>query len=193
DDGVKMEAVKFTSTLTSRKGNWTGESRSYQNSYTTPVVVGQVMSTNDPKWSAFWSMGASHLSPVSASALNLGKHVAEDPDGTRANETIGYIVIESGSGSINGVAYEAGLGADTVRGPGNSATPYSYSLSGGLSSASAAAVSISGMDGNNGAWGVLAGNPAFSPNSLGMYALECQTVDGERGHTTTQMSYIVFE
>ena len=109
------------------------------------------------------------------------------------DETIGYIVIESGSGSIDGVAYEAALGADTVQGLDDSASPYTYSLSGGLSSVSAAAVSISAMDGNNGAWGVLAGNPALTTTSIGMYALEDQVKDSERTHTTAQMSYIVFE
>lgn len=193
DDGVKMEAAKFTSTLTGRKGNWFGNARSYQNNYSNPVVVGQVMSHNDVDWSAFWSFGPSFLDPANASNLSLGKHVAEDSDTTRADEIIGYIVIESGNGSIEGIAYEAGLGADTVQGAGNSATPYLYSLSGSLSSAGGAAVSISAMDGNNGAWGVLAGNPAFTTSSLGLYALEDQENDSERTHTTTQMSYIVFE
>lgn len=192
-DGVKMEAVKVTSSLTSRRGNWLGEAQSYQNSYTNPVLVGQVMSTNDPDWSAFWSFGLSRFDPASASSLNVGKHVAEDSDSTRSDEVIGYIVVEQGNGTINGVAYEAGVGADTVRGTGDSAVPYSYSLSGSLSSAGSAAVSISGMDGNNGAWGVLAGNPAISPSSISMYALECQMLDDERFHTDAQMSYIVFE
>ena len=48
----------------------------------------------------------------------MGKMVAEDPDKTRADETVGYIVIESGSGSMNGINYTAGLGSDTVRGSG---------------------------------------------------------------------------
>ena len=193
EHGVKMEAVKFTSTLTSRKGSWNGELRSYQNSYSTPVVVGQIMSANDPGWSAFWSMGATRFDPADGSNLSVGKHVAEDADTNRADETIGYIVIESGSGSIDGVGYRAGVGADTVKGPSNSSTPYSYTLAGGLSSASAAAVSIAGMDGNNGAWGVLAGNPAFTTTSIGLYAIECQESDSERTHTDTQMSYIVFD
>ena len=157
------------------------------------MVVGQVMSANDPDWSVFWSMGATRFDPADAANLGVGKHVAEDPDKTRADETIGYIVIEQGSGSINGVAYEAALGADTVLGPANSVTPYTYSLSGGLSSASAAAVSVSAMDGNNGGWGVLAGSPALTPSSIGLYLIECQMADSERWHTDTQMSYLIFE
>ncbi|MGB1128597.1 MAG: PASTA domain-containing protein, partial [Haloferula sp.] len=192
-DGVTMEAVKYTSTVTAENNNWVADSRSYQNSYTSPVVVGQVMSANDPNWSTFWSMGSSRTQPVDSSNLNVGKHVAEDPNAVRADETIGYIVVESGSGAVNGVAYEAALGADTVRGFGNSSTPYTYPLSGGLTTASAAAVSVSGMDGNNGAWAVLSGNPAMTATSLGLHACEDQVGDSEQSHTTTQIAYIVFE
>jgi hypothetical protein len=192
-DGVQMEAVKYTSTVTGNKSNWSAEARSFQNSYTTPVVVGQVMSTNDANWSVFWSMGSSRTNPVDAANLNVGKHVGEDPTTVRADETVGYIVIESGSGSINGVAYEAGLGSDTVRSFGNSATPYSYSLTGGLSSASAAALSISGMDGADGAWAVLSGATPLSGASVQMHVLEDQMNDTDNAHTTTQVGYLIFE
>ena len=192
-DGVTMEAVKFTSTVTADKTSWVAEAQTYQNSYTAPVVVGQVMSANDSNWSVFWSMGSSRTNPANASNLNVGKHVGEDSNTTRANETIGYIVIESGSGSINGVAYEAALGADTVRGFDNSSSPYTYTLSGGLSTVSAAAASIAGMDGGNGAWAVLSGSPALTTSSIGLHALEDQIGDAELTHTTTQVGYIIFE
>ncbi|NWK54946.1 cadherin domain-containing protein [Verrucomicrobiaceae bacterium N1E253] len=192
-DGVTMEAVKYTSTVTSENNSWVGEAQTYQNSYTSPVVVGQVMSANDANWSVFWSMGSSRTAPADASTLNVGKHVGEDPNTTRANETIAYIVIESGSGTINGVAYEAALGADSVRGFGNSSSPYTYNLSGGLSTVSAAAASISGMDGGNGAWAVLSGSPSLTTTSIGLHALEDQLNDAEQSHTTTQVGYVVFE
>lgn len=194
-DGVTMEAVKYTSTVTAENNSWVGEAQTYQNSYTNPVVVGQVMSANDANWSVFWSMGSSRTAPVNASNLNVGKHVGENPNATRANETIGYIVIESGSGTINGVAYEAALGSDTVRGFGNSTNPYTYTytLSGGLNTVSAAAASISGMDGGNGAWAVLSGAPALTTTSIGLHALEDQMNDAELSHTTTQVAYIIFE
>ena len=59
------------------------------------------------------------VSPPSSAALYVGKHVGEDPNVSRADETIGYMVVESGSGTISGVAYEAGVGADIVEGVGN--------------------------------------------------------------------------
>ncbi|MDE0731246.1 MAG: hypothetical protein OSB36_10005, partial [Longimicrobiales bacterium] len=192
-DGVTMEAVKYTSTVTARKGRWAAESRSFQNSYINPIVVGQVMSTNDSNWSVFWSMGNARRNPVNATNLNVGKHIGEDPNTSRADETVGYIVIESGSGSISGIAYEAGIGADNVRGIGNSRNPYSYSLSGSLPSASAAAVSIGGMDGGDGGWAVLGGSPAFSPTSIRTWINEDVLKDSERSHTTEQVGYLIFE
>ena len=61
DHGVKMEAVKFESTLTDRSGSWSGTAMSYSQPYTNPVVVGQVMSLNSydaflgfDLWSVFW-------------------------------------------------------------------------------------------------------------------------------------------
>ncbi len=193
-DGVTMEAVKFTSTITAYgTNNWAAESRSYQNSYTTPVVIGQVMSSNDANWSTFWSMGASRQDAVDASNLNVGKHVGQDSNRTRADEVIGYIVIEAGNGTANGVAYEAGLGAATVQCFGDSATPYSYSLSGSLATVSTAAVSQSGMSGNDGAWAVLSGTPYVTATSLNLHVAEDEFKDSRQRHSAEHVAFIVFE
>ena len=47
---------------------------------------------------------------------------------TRANETVGFIVIEAGTGSLSGNLYEAALGADIVRSVTQS-PPYNYTVS----------------------------------------------------------------
>jgi hypothetical protein len=193
EHGVTMEAVTYTSTITSGKSGWTGEARSFQNTYTSPVVVGQVMSANDSNWSSFWSMGATRTDPVDASNLNVGKQVGEDPTTARADETVGYIVIESGSGSINGVAYEAGVGSDVVQGLDDSSSPYVYNLSGTLATASAAAVDLAGMDGADGGRAVLSGASPIGPNSIGLHVTEDLLSDSEQNHTHEQVGYIVFE
>ena len=130
--GVTMEAVKYTSTTTDRAGDgnihWIGETRSYSNAYVSPVVFGQVMTANDPNFSTFWSRGSSSTEPPSNSACYVGKHVGEDPATTRSDETIGYIVIEGGGGTISGKGYVAGLSSDTVLGY-DGTPPYEYSLS----------------------------------------------------------------
>ena len=107
EHGVKMEAVTFTSTVTDRYRSWSGQLRSYQNSYSKPVVLGQVMTYNDPDWSAFWCRGSKSSAPPNGT-LRVGKHVGQDPDTTRANETIGYVVIETGSGTV-AVATQAAM------------------------------------------------------------------------------------
>jgi VCBS repeat-containing protein len=104
ESGFKLEAVKYTESQTSRKRGWVIDtaSQGYQQSYSNPVVVGHVMSANDPDWSVFWASSGSRTSPPSSDALNVGKHVAEDTDTARASETIGYLVIEATqSGTIS--------------------------------------------------------------------------------------------
>jgi hypothetical protein len=192
NDGVTMEAVKYTSIITANKTGWTAESRSYQNSYTNPVVVGQVMSANDPDWSVFWCMGKNRTSPPDATELNVGKHIGEDPNGMRADESVGFLVIESGTGTLNGINLLAGLGADTVQGPDNSTSGYTYSLS-GLSSASAAAASLAGMDGVDGGFAVMTGATPLTSTSITLYADEDALGDTERGHTTEEVGYLILE
>ena len=191
EHGVTMEAVKFTSTVTDRKSSWVGQSRTYANAYTAPVVFGQVMTSVDPNFSVFWSRGASRQSVASSTTLFVGKHVAEDPNSIRADETIGYIVVESGSGSIDGVGYVAALGGDSILGM-DDAPPQTYTLS-GLNSASTAIATQAAMDGNNGGWAVLYGANAVTATALALSIEEDVAKDAERSHTHEQVGYIVFE
>ena len=127
--GVAMEAVRFTSTVTDGSSSWLGESRSYlqPSGYLRPVVVGQVMSANEAKYSAFWTRGAERGDAPTGSHLYVGKHVGEDPNTARANEEIGYIVLEAGQGSIGATEYLAGLTSDTISGIDNGA-PFDFAL-----------------------------------------------------------------
>ena len=189
-DGVKMEAVKVNSTATARQGSWVLESRSYQNSYSSPVVLGQVMTNNDADWSVFWACAA-RTSPPSASNFNGGKHVGEDSDTTRANETLGYVVFEQGSGTINSTPFRAAVGSDIVKGPDNTSTGYTYTFS-SVPNANAAIVSAAGMDGGNGGWPVMYGATPLTGTSLTMVFDEDQVKDSERNHVNEQVAYIVF-
>lgn len=190
EHGIALEAHKFTSSVTDRKGSWGAELRSYSQSYASPVVVGQVMTANDSDWSVFWARGGSRGQPPTSSTLRVGKHVGEDPDDTRADETIGYIVIEAGQGSVAGVSYSAGVGSDSVRGMDNS-PPYGYSH-GGPSSASVAVLSPAAMDGGDGGWPVLYGPVPVGSSELELAFDEDQLSNSERRHTTEQVAYIVF-
>jgi Zn-dependent metalloprotease/uncharacterized membrane protein len=190
-DGVKMEAVKVNSTITAENNSWVTEARSYSNSYTTPVVFGQVMTYNDANWSIFWANGSGRAAEPTSTVFNAGKNVAEDTNTTRANETIGYIVIESGSGTINSTPYTAALGPDTVRGPGNTSTGYTYTF-GAVANANVALVCANGIDGGNGGWPVLYGGSPLSGTSVTLVFDEDQIGDSERNHTPERVAYIVF-
>jgi hypothetical protein len=191
DHGLKMEALKAISTVTDAKGAWTGQPRAYENSYAAPVVVGQVMSYNadrDYYWSVFWSRGPSVTSPPSAGALWVGKHIGEEVRSVN-DETVGYIVIEAGSGNIGGIAYVAGIGSDTIRGMDN-APPYRYAA--GLPQDAVAVLSSAGMDGGDGCWPVLYGSSPVTMDQLYLAVDEDWVWDSERRHTHEQVSYVVF-
>lgn len=187
-DGVTAEAVKTTSSVTDHSGSWVGTGRSYSNSYTSPVVLGQVMSQDDPDWSQFWCYGVAPSEPPSDFSLAVGKHVGEDPDTTRVDETLGYLVVEAGTGSIEGLQYVAGVGPDTVMGP-DDGTPAEYNL--GVSPVPGAPVLVNqaAMDGLEGGWAVVTSR---GPNSVALVIEEDQCADAEGFHTTEQVGYLAF-
>lgn len=191
EHGVTMEAVKYNSTVTDENNRWVGEARGYSNSYSQPVVVGQVMSGDDNRFSHFWNRGNSRGAVPSSSTLFTGKTVDEDPVTSRANEIIGYIIIEAGAGSIESIAYTAALGGDSIRGVGD-APPYNYTVS-GLAGGTVAIASQAAMDGGNGGWAVLYGNTPLLGSTLALAIDEDQAGDSERRHTTEQVGYIIFE
>jgi len=197
EHGVKMEAVRLESfTSTDKYRSWVGEPQTYANTYASPVVVGQVIGSSAVipgqigDWSVFWSRGSRRNKPPSSTSFYVGRHTGEDPNG-RLPATVGYVVIEAGIGTIEGMGYSAGLGSDSVRGVGNS-PPYSYALS-GLSTASTAILSQAGMDGGNGGWAILYGSAPLTASQVSLAIEEDWYRDSERRHTTEQVGYIVFE
>jgi hypothetical protein len=191
-DGVNLEAQIYLSTVTDEDGSWVGEPQSYGQSYANPVVLGQVMSDNDPDWSTFWCQGGSRSDPPSATALTTGKMVGEDTDATREDETIGFIVFEAGHGTIGGVEYEAALGADTVQGVGDS-PPYVYTFNTAFAAAPQVVVAtLAGMDGPNGGWAQAHGSTLATTTSLYLSIDEDQVGDSERNHITEQVGYVAF-
>ena len=192
-DGVKCEAHKYISSVTDENNSWSGEQQEYSHEYTSPVVVGQVMSAVDPDWSVFWARGSSKANPPSATKLWTGKHVGEDPDSTRSDEIVGYIVFETGRYTLAGVECEAGLGPDIVCGVKNH-PPYFYDFSTAFGSPPQIGLASSaGMDGGNGGWPYTYGNPFTSTTQLALAMDEDQLKDSDRNHTTEQVAWLVFE
>ena len=123
--------------------------------------------------------------------------MAEDSDTTRANEVLGYFVIEaSNSATIDGYPIAAGVTNDFVRGTGNVSGSDGYQFDYGVSfNSKAAVVSSAGMDGNDGGWAVLYGSDPVSPYSseINLAIDEDQIRDTERNHTTEQVAFFVID
>lgn len=161
-------------------------------SYSSPVVLGQVMSFSDSNASVFWTNNCTNRNRSPFQTNNrfcVGKHIGQI-NGTRAAETLGYFVIEAGSGTVNDIDFSVALGADSVTGVGNS-PPYTYGLSDDFE---IGVVTQAGEDGGQGGWAVLYGADPLPANTIQL-AVDEETVAGDtsRTHTTEQIAYWVFK
>lgn len=197
--GLKFEAGRVTSDRTSGLSvpdNWNAVGTeeitgSLSQSYNNPVVMGQVMTFNDARASVFWSNNCvnRNLEAGQNGRYCVGKHIGQI-NSTRSTETLGYFVVEQGSGSINDMQFAAALGADSVAGVGNN-PPYNYSLSDNFEIGIA---SQAGEDGGQGGWAVLYGSDPLPSGSIRL-AIDEETVAGDtsRTHTNEQVGYWVFK
>ena len=156
--------------------------------FSSPIVLGQVISFNDPEFSNFHSNDCDTRSNPAfltnfADGICVTKHVGED-NSTRANETLGMIVIEQGTGDYDGIAYEAALGPDTVDGVNNNGVNYSLS-----DSFEFAVATQSAEDGGDGGFAVFLGGGAVGGATLTVAIDEDIIGDSERSHTNEQVSY----
>ncbi len=188
--GVKMEAALVSSSVTDSAGDFTGQPLALAHDdwdhYFIPALFGQVMTANDPAWSAFWAEG-------SALGYAVGKHVGEDVDTERADETLGYVIFESGSLQIGGVRLQVGAlqfdgypGFSNVGSGGNS---HLFSrmpaLAGGL------VQSLGLDDAEDGYWTELEA-PVAADNRVGARLVEDTLGDDEQGHGAMGGSYLLF-
>ena len=195
-DGRKVEAYRVSSDHTNKNTNWSSslmENVGYQQSYSMPVVLGQVMSYNDSDFSAFWTSNGTASNPPDKDHLFVGKHIGEDYVRYREDETLGFIVGAPSSGTANNVFYAIEQGANSIKGVGNS-PPYSYSFS-SLShkSYSYGIATQTAENGGDGGWV----NP-YGSTPIGTQidlAIDEDTVAGniDRKHTKEQVSYWVFD
>jgi hypothetical protein len=181
-DGRLIESKKYNSTITDRKASWVGQALTLQNSYLKPVLLGQVMTYNDARWSVFWSR---------LSKGRIGKHVGEDTRTTRNAETIGYIVIEAGHDLASSpIEFETGRGPDIFTSYVGSKLSIAYQTK-FSSTPVVAVVSQASMDGSDGSWAVVT-TSNLSTTALGISVDEDQTSDMERNHITETVHYAAF-
>ncbi|WP_444922414.1 putative Ig domain-containing protein [Microbulbifer sp. CnH-101-G] len=187
--GVKMEAQRVTSSLTGQKGNWEAEDRQMLNAedYVEPVVIGQVMTYNDSNFSHFWSASESGIKdlglPVEA-AFVAGKGISIN-SGSRLNEQLGLIVVEAGTYVVSGMQFTAAVGPDLIEGMRNSGESLYPTAVG-----SHAIASIMGVDGRDGGWLVLNGDPGSPTGSLSLKVDESGT--GRKHGSAERAGYILF-
>ncbi len=198
--GLKYEARKVLSTGTSGLavgwgvGTTEDVTASITQIYADPHVVGQVMSFNDVNASAFWNFdcetrGNGAFFSGQSDGICVGKHIGQI-NGTRASETLGYIVIEAGSGTVNDISFAAAVGPDTGAGVGNN-PPFSYSVSGDFE---IGVLASQGEDGGQGGWSILFGSDPLPSGQIN-WAIDEETVAGDtsRTHTTENVGYWVFD
>jgi len=200
--GLKYEAHRVESDRTSGlavPGGWgiinnEDVTTAITQTYADPHVVGQVMSFNDANASVFWNYNCESRDNGAffsgqADGICVGKHIGQI-NGTRATETLGYIVIEAGTGTVNDITFAAAVGGDSIRGVGNN-PPFNYGVSGDFD---IGVNTQAGEDGGQGGWSVLYGADPL-PNNQMQLAIDEETVAGDtsRTHTTENVAYWVFD
>ena len=202
-DGTRYEAHTVVSDRTSGSvstdGGWNqanleNVSASIVQTYTDHVVLGQVISYNDSRASVFHvtdceSRVNEAFQAGHADGICVGKHIGQIAS-SRNPETIGYLVAEAGSGSVNGIDFELDSGADSVAGNSAANIGYTYNLSADYT---VGVTSQAGEDGGNGSWSVLYGADPLPPNQI-VLAVDEEVVQGDttRNHTTERVDYWVF-
>ncbi len=195
-DGRRFEALRVLSTQTS--GNTVGWQTSrteditglIQQGYANPILLGQVISHNDNRASVFFATDCEgrqnepFLSGLSDGAC-VGKHVGMI-NSSRASETLGVIIAESGSGTVNGLAYSIGMTGNIFQGVGNS-PPYAHAVSGDFD---VGAATKGGENGGHGGWFVFYGSDPLPPGRLeGAIDEEVVTGDTSRTHVNEIVFY----
>ncbi|MEM6946876.1 MAG: hypothetical protein AAF486_02175 [Pseudomonadota bacterium] len=196
--GMTYEALTVLSDETSGSAVGWQQSRleplSLSASFSDPVLIGQVMSYNDPRASVFHATDCERrqnppFETGFADGACVGKHVGMI-NTTRASETLGVIVIETGTVTANNFTIQAGRTGNNVAGVGN-APPYSNTVS---SDYDVGMASMAGENGGNGGWWVFYGADPLPPGQIrGAIEEEVTAGDTSRGHINEQVDYWLFD
>jgi len=193
-DDIKMEAFTFSSTVTDENNSWVGQSQSYTQSYTDPVVLSQVMTYNDSSWSVAYCRGASQANPPDSTNFICGKHVGEDTDTTRSTETVGVVVIEQGSGGLGTNEYEAwSPTANSIDRIDNSQTD-SYTFDSAFSTTpTVGLLGQAGINGGDGPHPTLYGSAPLTTTVVKAQTMEDEIGDSEQTGNSEVNHYLVLE
>jgi hypothetical protein len=214
-DGRKIEARRgIMSSRADGRDAWiVPQKQPYQHTYSQdPVVLGQVMSYNDHKWSTFWTCGKNRWVAPDKSHLAVGLHVGEDKKREKhKSEEIGYIVMERGRTSTASTATSTTTGSAVVGTvvvesdrcavpPGGYESGLSWTCSFRAAADDAddektptvvvaTIVGQVGMAGADGSWAVLTAAASIG-GGFGVAVDEDQCLEPERVHVAEQVNYV---
>ena len=98
-------------------------------SYTNIAVFTQIYGWPENKFLQGWTSNNTQTGAPTPAACYVGRHNGADTDDVRANTDIHWIVIERGTGTTDGINWDAGITADNIAGV-DDAPPYTHNLSG---------------------------------------------------------------
>ena len=169
--------------------NYENVTSTFTQTFPNLVVIGSVMTANDPEPSSFSTRAstARGTRPTSTNFL-VGKHIGQI-SGTRATETLGVIATSPGSGTANDVTYLFGVGPNSGAGVGNS-PPYSTPVTGDFDTG---VITQNAENGGQGGFAVLYGPDPLPPNAY-RWAIDEETFAGDttRTHTTEEVAHALF-
>lgn len=163
--------------------------------FANPVALGAVISSNDSRASVYHGNDCENgnrepFQSGTADGICIGRHIGQQTNpGDYADETIGIIVVDEGTGTAGIFEYLIARGPDTIDGVANGGGN-SYTVSGDFDIGVA---TQAGEDGGDGGWAVLYGADPLPNNQINL-AIEEETAAGDasRTHTTEFVDYWVF-
>ena len=197
-DGRQFEAITVLSDRTTgnTNGNWNYADLEdltgiVAGAYTTPVALVGLISSNDAQPSAPFvndceNRGNPAFASGAADGLCVGKHTGQIST-SRATETIGVIIAEAGTGTVNDIFYRFQRGANTINGVGtNSGTGYSVP-----EDFDAAVATQTGENGGQGGWATFMGSDPL-PAGFIRISIDEETVAGDTSRTHINEEVDVF-
>lgn len=181
-DGTRLEAGTVDTDTTHRGGQgFAGDPVLFETDFDAAPAVLHGLNTYDNA-----DFMASLATAVGADGFEIGLEAAETGK-PAAVETVAYIAIQTGEGTLDGAPYAIGSGDDgSSDGVGQPAHAITFDA---FDAAPDVIVSVYGQNGVDGSWARGAGYDAASQR---VYAEEDQIRDSERGHANETFAYAAF-
>jgi len=201
---LKVQVGSYSTTTCDSNSSWsTGETVPYYPAFSGTISVFHTRVThNDSRFAHSWCCrsGARSSPPnYSDTGCKIGftQDEVEPADNFSTAETLHYIIVETGTGTIpgaNGSYFQITCGRDTGS-PGIGNT-ISFDITGTLSGFSetplVAVMAMEEMDGGNGGWGLLRGSESWTATTIYGVVVEDQDADTERNHISETFGVWVF-